>query len=77
MEHSLRSVMDWGLRPNYGVGPRRLRSRASWRTPTPATVRALRGFVVWLVCVLFLHTLASTLHHGVATGRSSAMCMRR
>ncbi len=64
MEHSLRSVVDWDW---------------SWRLPgriaSPATMRAVWGVTLWLAWVLFMHAVASTIHHGVAIDSSSAKCM--
>jgi hypothetical protein len=74
MEHSVRAVVDWGFVPWVSPrdgGPRRV------RTASPVTLRAVRGLVVWLACVPFMHALASAIHHGVATtASSSGMCMR-
>jgi len=66
MEHSLRSVVDWGWS-----------WRLAGRGASPATMRAVRNVAVWLACVLFMHAVASTIHHGVAVDSSSAKCMRR
>jgi hypothetical protein len=39
-------------------------------------MRAVWGVTLWLAWVLFMHAVASTIHHGVAIDSSSAKCMR-
>ncbi len=76
MEHSVRSVVDWGFGRWLPYRAARPKSRV-WNA-SPAAVRRARGLVVWLACVMLMPAISFVRHHGVATAnRSTAMCMRR
>ncbi len=74
MEHTVRSVFDLGF--GRWLPHRDARPRGRVSTAPPPVVRAVRGVVVWLACVLIMHEIASAIHHGVGTADASSMCMR-